>query len=191
MNLNSKSKVTTSPSKAVTDQSRQQEPKKSRSGFFSFKSILLTCLFFCLLGMLVQMNAYALFYKDKIVAGYDQLRDIRDIQNYKDLEVRKQYRWGRPYHIVTQLKQRLAMYPNAILMIPPAGYVRAVNDEMSIPEPAIIYYYCGLKTAVGKTDYVYKSTFAYTVTDKGGNIIPVNRRQIDSLLKLYKNYPYL
>ena len=69
--------------------------------------------------------------------------------------------------------------------------MKATHPQLELPEPAVCYYYSGLKIAWGTSKFLYDATYAFVVTPESARLMPIqNRGQIDSVLALYKDYPY-
>lgn len=155
-----------------------------------FKSVLLSIVFLIVLLFIKKIDSYSQFYENKITGGYEEIASVKDIENYEDLETRKQLRWGNGYMMLKQLKAYIKD-SNALVLVPPAKYIAQVNPQFGIAEPSVVYYMCGMKTCWGTAKNVYKCTHAFIVTPKGADVLKINsKQQIDSLLSIYKPYPY-
>jgi len=70
-------------------------------------------------------------------------------KNNYDPEHRKQLRWQNNYTysktIATHLKTK-GYAGKALVLMPPTAYFKAHGIEYHVPEPAVFYYYTGLKT---------------------------------------------
>lgn len=66
-----------------------------------------------------------------------------------DIEKRKTSRWGSSYvcskQIATFFEQK-GIKKNVLVLIPPTTFLKARGLDYFVPEPAVFYYYTGLKT---------------------------------------------
>jgi len=155
-----------------------------------FKSVLLSIAFLIALLFIKKIDSYSQFYENKITGGYEEIASIKEMENHEDLEIRKQLRWGNGYLMLKQLKAYIKD-SNALVLVPPAKYIAQVNPQFGIAEPSIVYYMCGMKTCWGTAKNVYKCTHAFIVSPKGADVLKISsKQQIDSLLAIYKPYPY-
>jgi hypothetical protein len=167
--------------------------KPLRPAFFSIRSFLLSLLLLCFLGAIRQVSSYKKFFAETIDEGYTKMGLIKDLDNYQDIETRKEMRWGYGYYWLVKIKAYLKDDSEAIVLLPPNDYIETINPAQALPEPTVAYYYTnGLKTSWGTTDYAYKCTYFYRPSkDVGPSVVPITRRtQIDTLLQLYKGYTY-
>jgi hypothetical protein len=166
------------------------DPRAVTTPFLSFKSVLLCVLFIFALLFIKHMESYSFFFEQKIKGGYEEISNIKEVDNYSDIEIRKQMRWGSGYYLSKEIKKRVND-SSALVLLPSPDYIASVNPQLALPEPSTIYYFCGLRTTQGIGPYVYKSTHAFVVTKEGAGIIKIeNKGQIDSLLLIYKPFPY-
>jgi hypothetical protein len=187
MKGNKSSKRQLSPPQANTNTKDINESPTSSS---LLKSVLLSLIFLVLVFFIRKIESYSFFYENKIKGGYEEIAQIKDIENYEDIEIRKQLRWGGGYQLVKQITSYIKD-SNALVLQPPKAYIDKINSKFGLPEPSVTYYFSGLKTCWGNAKNVYKCTHAYIVTPNGADILKINNKgQIDSLLLLYKPYPY-
>ncbi len=86
------------------------------------------------------------WFKNKILAYY---RDLRTEKANLDLEHRKRYRFGSDYTYSKQIASFFEKKNNktsALVLLPSTSYFKAYGLEYHVPEPAVFYYFTGLKT---------------------------------------------
>lgn len=170
----------------------QKQPLKDKSTpFISTKSVLLSIAFLVILLLIRQTKSYSYFYTDKIVENYQEMRDVRDIDNYMDIDVRKMLKWQDAYRILKGIRKVTQNDTNFILLVPPRSYLHLSNKKIEIPEPAVCYYYASLKTARSTSSYAYKCSHVLVVNNQDVSMIKIrSKSHIDSLLQVYKSYSY-
>lgn len=177
-----------SPDKKVNLRPEQVEKRPS---FLSLKAILLSLIFIISVGMIKEVKSYAVFIENKIVENYKQMQKIAEADNYDEVEFRKELRWADAYRLLKKIRASKSYRPDMIVLLPPTDYIRLYSARLTMPEPAVCYYYAGIKTALTTTDYAYKSTHTLIVSKQGYYIAKLkNRAEIDSFLTAYKSYSY-
>jgi hypothetical protein len=66
-----------------------------------------------------------------------------------DTEHRKRQRWGNAYTVSKQIASLLGpekSNANLLVLVPPQDYFKERKIDYPVPEPAVFYYYTGVKT---------------------------------------------
>ena len=141
--------------------------------------------------MIRNLDAYSGFYNKYISGSYDEMSRLSDIDNYMDVELRKNFRWGKGYETLQGIASAVKCTPSAIVLVPSTAYIKATNPSFEIPEPTVCYYYSGLKIAWPSSKYVVDATHVFLVTDKGAGVMKIDTKaQLDSFIKVYNKYKY-
>lgn len=149
----------------------------------SFLSVLALFLFF-----LLPRNKE--WFNERIIGNWNSFRNQR---HSLDIEQRKIKRWGSSYTLSKQIANYIATkhdLGNALVLLPPSSYFKERKVDYNVPEPAVFYYYTGLKTTWVNSDSALKANWM-VVADSGNlKLIPVidKKTLLDNLL-IFKKYP--
>ncbi|HYF32947.1 MAG TPA: hypothetical protein VD993_17605 [Chitinophagaceae bacterium] len=105
-------------------------------------------LFFCSIGLLIM---FFMFPRNREWAGtvIGYWNSFPKQQKHLDLETRMRLRFGNNYiyskNIADSLRNRTS-HPNALILMPPSSYFSKMGLKYHVPEPAVFYYYTGIKT---------------------------------------------
>ena len=119
--------------------------------------------------------------------------DFRKNKNRLDPEYRKTRRWEKDYTISKQIaghfiKKRIA--GNALVLIPPSQYFNDRKINYHVPEPAVFYYYTGLKTVWAGNATAMQAN--WMVIARNGNLvfIPVtDKKMLADTIRSFQKYP--
>lgn len=160
-----------------------------KPSFLSGKAFLLSIAFIMALILLKKLDSYSIFYQQKIEDNYVQMQEIREKDNYQDIEFRKEFCWANDYLVLKDIRDSKNYIMNMILLVPPKEYISKYSNTLTIPEPAVCYYYAGIKTTLATSDYAYKSTHTLIVCKEGYYIDKLKgKAELDSFLTVYKTY---
>ena len=118
--------------------------------------------------------------------------DFTKQKNDLDLEQRKKKRYGTAYTISKTIADHLTKIneqEKAVVLMPPTSYFEANKVKYHVPEPAIFYYYTGIKTVWHNTkDTASISWVAYI--DKGELVLTKikDAHHRDQFLQSFKQY---
>jgi hypothetical protein len=104
---------------------------------------LLSCLLMGLFFLLPRNNVWL---KTRPLT---YLKEFVQQKNNLDWEYRKRTRWGNAYTLSKQIAGLLGPErerANLLVLIPPRDYFKDRNIDYPVPEPAVFYYYTGIKT---------------------------------------------
>ena len=154
------------------------------------KSIILTIAVIAILFLFFLLPRNREWFQERVV-GY--WKDFKHQKNQLGLEQRKIRRWERSYTLSKRIADFIAQQQDmkkALVLLPPASYFKEKDVRYSVPEPAVFYYYTGLKTVwVHSADTLQVN---WMVIAKNGDleIIRVTDKKAlsDSLTK-FKKYP--
>ena len=105
------------------------------------------------------------------------------------LEDRKIGRFGGVYTMCRDIG--LKLNKNALVLLPPHKLLRAMNvTELNVPEPAVLYYFSGIRSVTVNSPDPEQANVALIV--KGNRAASLkqidNKQYVDSLLSVYKKY---
>ncbi len=105
------------------------------------------------------------------------------------LEDRKIGRFGGVYTMCRDIG--LKLNKNALVLLPPHKLLRAMNvTELNVPEPAVLYYFSGIRSVTVNSPNPEQANVALIV--KGNRAASLkqidNKQYVDSLLSVYKKY---
>ncbi len=107
--------------------------------FFLFISILLLVIYFT-----VDVNKN--WFNQRIITYWDEFIDQKD---QLDIEYRKEVRLGDSYsasRAISETYKKIKGKDDTLLLMPPSAYIKAAGLIYHVPEPAVFYYYTGIKT---------------------------------------------
>jgi hypothetical protein len=85
----------------------------------------------------------------------------------------------------------LSSQKNVTVLLPSTAYMRYVNiNYVDIPEPAVFYYFTGIKSVWANSPNVRTANWALVASKKTGLRMAdiKSNAQLDSLISLYKPY---
>lgn len=154
------------------------------------KPIILTffSIAFLLLFFLLPPNRK--WFSDRIVTYWN---DFTTQKKHLSLEERKTKRWGRSYTLskdITGFFKRNNQFDKAIVLLPPSGYFKEKKIDYHVPEPAVFYYYTGLKTVWINSNDILQANWM-VVADSGQLLfVPVtNKKNLVDSIASFKKYP--
>jgi hypothetical protein len=149
----------------------------------TFASLLLLLWFF-----LLPKNSE---WFNKRIIGY--WNDFQVQKDHPDIEHRKVKRWGSDYTISKQISGFFSKTYNrdsVLVLIPPSAYFKERNINYHVPEPAVFYYYTGLKTAWINSTEARKANWIVAANNGTLRLVPVSDKKVllDSI-NAFKKYP--
>jgi len=127
----------------------------------------------------------------------------RVLHYWKDFTVQKndlspEHRKIRRYQNAYTFSKRIAGYfqqnkltDQVLLLVPPASYFSAHGVNYPVPEPAVFYYYTGLKTVWANSpeainaNWIVKAVRGEVIVDKAAD-----KSMLADSIRSYKKYPY-
>lgn len=154
------------------------------------KSIVLTFLsglllaWFCLLP-------YNHQWFDQRILGY--WNDFLVQKDKPSLEQRKVKRWQSDYTVSKQIANFFFSnnnHQNVLVLIPPSVYFKERKIDYHVPEPAVFYYYTGLKTTWINSVEAAKATWMVSADNGVLKFIPVkDKKMLLDSIAFFKKYP--
>lgn len=125
---------------------------------------------------------------------YSKILEHNDIYmqaQHLNLEDRREMRYGDSYQVYKLLEKRLEGKKDVVLLFPPEEYLKAMHlDKIVIPEPAVFYYYTGVKSVWVTSSEVGSANYLVMISkDDKVYVEPLkSREQTDSMIAVYKKY---
>jgi hypothetical protein len=146
-------------------------------------SVLLIILFF-----LIPRNGA--WFNSRIVGYWN---DFTIQRSHLDLEYRKAKRLENSYSLSRQIADSVSRSGDestALVLVPPSAYFKDRGIDYHVPEPAVFYYYTGVKTTWINSNMTEKANWIVAAENGKLKIIRVKERDvlIDSLA-IFKRYP--
>ena len=156
----------------------------------SMKKLILTAfgLFAIVLFFLLPRNHT--WFNNRIIGYWN---DFKAQRLRLDLEERRMKRWGNSYILAKQIADYISHHGNknnSVVLLPPSAYFKAKGVDFHVPEPAVFYYYTGLKSVWVDIDRVSEANWIVSAEDGKLKITEVNDKNIlkDSV-SVFRKYP--
>jgi hypothetical protein len=154
------------------------------------KTILLTFISVSVLYLFFQFPRNNEWFTKRILTYW---KDFKHQKNQLSLEQRKIKRWEHSYTFSKRITHFIAQQQDmtkALVLLPPTSYFKEKEVSYSVPEPAVFYYYTGLKTVWVHSPEAIKVNWMVVANNGDLKIVPVTDRKAlsDSLAKFQK-YP--
>jgi hypothetical protein len=105
--------------------------------------------------------------------------DFRVQKKHMDRETRMRRRFGNDYSFSKQISDSLALTgakDSALVLMPPSNFFTAHGLKYHVPEPAVFYYFTGLKTTWANSERAANANWMVRVVDKKIVAEPVTDR---------------
>jgi hypothetical protein len=120
--------------------------------------------------------------------------DFLHQKNRTNPEGRKESRYGNAYTIskaIAGFFEKKHIKDSVLVLMPPEAYFDKYGISYAVPEPAVFYYYTGLKTTWAHSSLAGRANWYVHVI---GNDIRMdsftNQQAIKDTLRSYKKFPY-
>jgi len=153
----------------------KQDTSATTTGFKSF--ILLVAAVISLL-IFFGLEPNKLWLNQRIMPYWD---DFKEQKLNLDLEERKMARYQTDYLLaknVTGFFQKRGSVDKVLVLMPPTDYFKANNLDIHVPEPAVFYYFTGLKTIWANSPEASKANWFVSVKNGGLVFDTVTNKQI-------------
>jgi len=184
----------TNPKKRRPSSAAQKRPAPSKqkisSGSSVFhKQILLLALAFVLLVGYFSIGYTREWFSSKILTCWDEFKDQK---NKMSPEERLTARFGNNYTISKLLADFLKKrgQGNKLILMPPNDYLTQNKIQYKVPEPAIFYYFTGLKTVWANSEEAHKANWYVSTANNGQMLVDsvMNQKQLDSVINKFRKY---
>lgn len=157
----------------------------------STRPLILAVVSFVIIILFFSFDIYKNWFHDRV---YAPMQGFGEQLTYMEPQERLIGRLGNSYYISYNIGEWLRSShkdSNALILLPPNDYMKEKKVDYPVPEPAVFYYYTGLKSVTVNNKGAEKANFAIVYQD-GANLQVVeindaNRAQIFNLFRQYKN----
>jgi hypothetical protein len=154
------------------------------------KSIVLTFISIALLYLFLQFPRNQKWFSERIVSYWN---DFTIQKNHRGIEERKIKRWKSSYTFSKQIAgffARNGNMKNTLILIPPAAYFTEKGIDYDVPEPAVFYYYTGLKTTWVNSQAALNANWLVIANKRHYQILPViDKKVLIDTINAFKKYP--
>ena len=169
-------------------QSGSSNQPSSSNASLLLKRSLLFLIAIVLLASYFSIGYTKSWFNDKILAGWKEFDEQKD---NVDIESRMTTRFGNDYTITKSLADFLIKRNRGhqLLLVPPNDYFTANKIQYKIPEPAIFYYFSGVKTVWANSPEAYKATWYLSISN--GELILdsiMSKALLDSVIDQFRSY---
>lgn len=164
----------------------KQVSSATTNGFKAF--ILLVAAVVALL-IFFGLEPNKLWLNQRIMPYWD---DFKEQKLNLDLEERKLARYQTDYLFaknVTGFFEKRGVAGKVLVLMPPTEYFKANNLEIHVPEPAVFYYFTGLKTIWANSPEASKAN--WFISAKNGGLVfdsVANKQVLLDTIAAFNNY---
>ena len=158
------------------------------------KGFLLTLTSAALVLLVINLGYYGTWFREKPRQYWFEFLKEKD-DTASEVSI-KTTRYGISYTISMKVKEVIEKrrMPNAIILFEPNSYYRdslQIYPSIHAPEPALFYYYTGLRGVWTNSPNVDKANFIVRVSKKKGVTLDEIRspQQLQQILAGFKKYP--
>jgi hypothetical protein len=152
-----------------------QKPGPTASNGFKTFVLLVASIISLLIFFALEPNK---MWLDQRIMPYWQ--DYQEQKLNLDLEERKLARYQTDYIFaknITGFFEKRGTVANTLVLLPPTDYFKEHGLQIHVPEPAVFYYYTGLKTIWANSPEANKATWYITARDGGLQFDSVTNQQ--------------
>ena len=154
------------------------------------KIFLLTVVSFLLVILVLNAGYYKTWFVDKPMDYWADFQKQKD--DTADIRGIMTGRFGLPYTICMRVKDVLVQkkVKDAVVLFEPNSYYRdSLHMQLRVPEPAVFYYYTGLKGVWTTSADVNKANYLVRVSGKGVSLDEIKSpAQLQQILSKYQKY---
>lgn len=154
------------------------------------KFFLLTVLSFIMIILILNAGYYKVWFVDKPMQYWtDFLKEKDDTASIENIMTG---RFGLNYTICVKVKEYMTKkkIANPVILFEPNSYYRdSLHIQVRVPEPAVFYYYTGLKGVWTTSAEVNKANFLVRISKKGVNLDQIRSpEQLQQILARYQKF---
>lgn len=109
------------------------------------------------------------------------------------VEERRRVRWGSAYTLslaIDSIFRKKGIHDQVLVLMPPSAYFRAHGLAYHVPEPAVFYYYTGLRTTWVSSDLAYRANWYVRMQGRAMMIVPVkDPAAFRDSVEMFRKYP--
>ena len=154
------------------------------------KIFLLTVVSFLLIILVLNAGYYKVWFVEKPVQYWTDFMNQKE--DTASLESIMTTRFGLNYTICEKIKEYMTKknITNPVILFEPNSYYRdSLHIQVRVPEPAVFYYYTGLKGVWTNSAEVNKANFLVRISKKGVNLDQIRTpEQLQLILARYQKF---
>jgi hypothetical protein len=153
-------------------------------------SVVLTFASLMLLFWFLLLPGNRQWFNQRIIGYWNDFLVQKDSPG---IEHRKAERWEESYTISKQITNLLPKNYNintGLVLIPPSAYFAERKIDYHVPEPAVFYYYTGLRTTWINSSEAVKANWMVTANSGSLKLVPVsNEKDLLDSINVFQQYP--
>jgi len=156
----------------------------------SSRRLVLTVLSVIIIAFFFSIEYYNEWIKSRVIGP---VTDISNQLAYMEPQERLVMRLGSGYIVsynVADFMRKNKQEKGALILLPPVEYLQKNKVDFPVPEPAIFYYYTGLKSVTVNNKGSEKANFAIVYYNNNLQLVPLNdqnRKEIMDVFRQFKN----
>ena len=120
-------------------------------------------------------------------------KDFKNIENKNDPEYRRQMRYETAYtysKFIAAVFEKRGDSKKVLVLLPPSAYFKKNGINYNVPEPAVFYYYTGLKTVwvnsekAGQANWLIRAKQGHLLIDS-----VKNQKTLSDTIAAFKKFP--
>jgi hypothetical protein len=154
------------------------------------KKIILTLASVVIILVFFSIPLNNTWFNEKI---FNDNFSVQDQMQNTDVQYRMEYRFGSSYAGYMSVKRMLDANKatDVLLLMPPVPYIHQekVEGGFESAEPAVFYYFTGIKSVCAISPNVHSANWVFVVENHKMWLRKVtNQQYLDNLVQLYKKY---
>jgi hypothetical protein len=154
------------------------------------KIFILTVISLLLIFLVLNAGYYKVWFADKPMQYWTEF--LKEKDDTSNLETIRTGRYGISYTICMKVKEFVnkRKLNNPVILFEPNSYYRdSLHIQIRVPEPAVFYYYTGLKGVWINSGEVNKARFLVHISKKGVVMDEIKSpAQLSQILNNYRKF---
>jgi len=154
------------------------------------KIFILTVIAFLMIFLVLNAGYYKVWFTDKPMQYWTDFQKQKD--DTSGTESIMKVRYGVGYTICMKLKEYVdkKKLGDPVILFEPNSYYRdSLHIQIRVPEPAVFYYYTGLKGIWTNSGEVNKARYLVRISKKGVNLDEIKSpAQLQQILANYRKF---
>lgn len=155
------------------------------------KVLLLTVISITTILIILNLGYYRKWFIEQPLFYWGDF--VRQSQSSASLESIRQARYGMPYAVSMQVKAAVEKkrLGDAVLLLEPNTYYRdSLHISLHLPEPAVFYYYTGLRAVWMNSPEMEKANYLVRVEKETVILEPIgSQEQLRMIRARYQQFP--
>lgn len=133
------------------------------------------------------LSCYKFVLENRLLNAWPQFLLYKE---HPDLEDRQKMRWQGPYLFCKTIQQEFAQHniEDPVLLIAPSDYFHKHGMKLNVPEPLVVYYFCGIRSVEVTSDNVTDARYVVYPVNGKLHLAPINSvEELQNYLTLFKS----